>query len=192
VSYEALLGQLKTADQSGDELFKLVRSVAYFFQSTDTPPPEALDLIVRLVDQRDQFEDRLPGIARMIDAIVRQAGLFPYLQNSKNWRDDFALEYMRAPEMEGIYFHIEQARAFRVLTEGRSLILSAPTSFGKSLLIDALIAWGHPKTVVAAVPTISLLDEFRRRMERKFPNYQVLTRAVDQRASEHAIYIGTQ
>lgn len=78
------------------------------------------------------------------------------------------------------------------LSHGKSIILSAPTSFGKSLPIDALIAFKQPKTVVAVVPTIALLDEFRRRMAAAFANYQIITRSGQQRHSEFAIYIGTQ
>lgn len=192
MNYQDLLTALNSGDQQGDELFELVRSVAYFFQSVDSPANEALDLVIRLADRRELFEQRLSGVASMIDAVVREAGLFPYLQETGHWRDALALEFMRAPEMEDVFFHIEQAKAFKILAEGKSLILSAPTSFGKSLLIDALIASQSPRTVVATVPTIALLDEFRRRMEKRFPHYQIMTRSNDERTSDHAIYIGTQ
>ncbi|WP_334364940.1 DEAD/DEAH box helicase [Bradyrhizobium sp. AZCC 1578] len=129
----------------------------------------------------------------MIDAIAREAGLYPYIVGrSANWRDELAIETMRAPGLPDIVFHIEQAVVFHKLAEGRSVILSAPTSFGKSLLIDALVAYRAPTTVVAVVPTIALLDEFRRRMEQRFPDYQVITRSAEQRSTKQAIFIGTQ
>jgi hypothetical protein len=177
---------------SSDEIFKLLRSVAYFHQRNDTSVVDSLDLIIRLIDQRDRLENVLAGSRAMIDAIARQAGLYPYVQGKGSWRDELAVELMRAPGLSGIIFHIEQALVFHKLAEGRSIILSAPTSFGKSLLIDALIAHRHPKTVVAVVPTIALLDEFRRRMSKSFPSYQVITRSTEVRASEHTIYVGTQ
>ncbi len=115
----------------------------------------------------------------MIDAIAREAGLFPYVRGARGgtWRDELAIEIMRAPGLSDTIFHIEQAIVFNKLADGRSIILSAPTSFGKSLLIDALIAFQTPHTVVAVVPTIALLDEFRRRMTRAFPKYQIITRS---------------
>jgi hypothetical protein len=177
---------------NGDEIFTLARSVAYFFQKPRSDSTEALDLIIRLVDRREEFDRMLPGVGEMIDAIAREAGLYPYIAGRGGWRDELAIELMRAPGMPDIVFHIEQALVFHRLAEGRSVILSAPTSFGKSLLIDALIAHRKPKTVVAVVPTIALLDEFRRRMEARFPDYQVITRSQEERTGDHAIFIGTQ
>jgi hypothetical protein len=44
------------------------------------------------------------------------------------------------------------------------VILTAPTSFGKTLVVDALIASGRYRNVVVVVPTIALIDEVRRRL----------------------------
>jgi reverse gyrase len=46
----------------------------------------------------------------------------------------------------------------------------APTSFGKSFIIDAFIALKQPKNIAIIVPTIALTDETRRRLQRKFSN----------------------
>lgn len=184
--------QLQRTDIEPDDIFALARSVAYFFQKGGTDSGDALDLIIRLIDRREEFERHLPGVGDMIDAIAREAGLYPYIAGRGGWRDELAIELMRAPGLADVIFHIEQALVFQRLAHGRSVILSAPTSFGKSLLIDALIAHREPKTVVAVVPTIALLDEFRRRMESKFPNYQVITRSQEEATLERVIYIGTQ
>ncbi len=128
----------------------------------------------------------------MIDAVAREVGLYPYVEGRGSWRDELAIELMRAPGLPDVIFHVEQALVYNRLAQGRSIILSAPTSFGKSLLIDALIAHRRPATVVAVVPTIALLDEFRRRMSRRFEDYQVITRTGEERTGEHAIFIGTQ
>jgi hypothetical protein len=45
---------------------------------------------------------------------------------------------------------------------------------------------------MAVVPTIALLDEFRRRLEKNFPNYQVITRSQEKKVKDYTIYIGTQ
>ncbi len=192
MNYEQIRQKLQRTDWSGDELFSIVRSVAYFYQNPMNDNVEAIDLIIRIVDNRDYFDKKVPGIGGMIDSIAREAGLFPYIAGRGGWRDELAIELMRAPGLPEIVFHIEQALVFHKLAEGRSIILSAPTSFGKSLLIDALIAHRRPKTVVAVVPTIALLDEFRRRLEGRFKNYQIITRNQEQRDCDHAIFIGTQ
>lgn len=62
------------------------------------------------------------------------------------------------------------------LLKGESLAVSAPTSFGKSFVIDAFIAIKEPKNVVIIVPTIALADETRRRLFRKFSSkYKIIT-----------------
>jgi hypothetical protein len=187
-----ILDRFNKSDPTGDEIFCLARSVSYFFQKSNRDLVDALDLIIRLLDRREDFDKQLPGVGAMIDAIAREAGLYPYIAGRGGWRDELAIEVMRAPDLPEIVFHIEQAVVFHKLAAGKSVILSAPTSFGKSLLIDALIAHRKPPTVVAVVPTIALLDEFRRRMETRFPNYQIITRTVEERTSSHAIFIGTQ
>lgn len=192
MNHSEIRSALDRPDLTGDEIFALARSVAYFFQKPGSDANDALDLIIRLIDQREAYEKTLRGVSAMIDAIAREAGLYPYIAGRGGWRDELAMELMRAPGLEDIIFHIEQALIFNKLSEGRSIILSAPTSFGKSLLIDALIAHKRPQTVLAVVPTIALLDEFRRRMEKRFPDYQVITRSQQDRNPGRAIFIGTQ
>lgn len=192
MKHAELRSRFENKNLTPDEIFALARSVAYFFQKRDSDTTEALDLIIRLLDRRTEFEGKLSGIAEMIDAIAREAGLYPYIKSLGSWRDELAIEMMRAPGLSDVVFHVEQAIVFQKLAEGRSVILSAPTSFGKSLLIDALVAYRQPRTVVAVVPTIALLDEFRRRMESRFENYQIITRTSEVRTSTNAIFIGTQ
>lgn len=59
---------------------------------------------------------------------------------------------------------------------GDNIALSAPTSFGKSFIIDAFISIRKPDNVVIIVPTIALADETRRRIEHKFSGmYKIIT-----------------
>lgn len=192
MKHENILRQFDNADLTNAEIFSLARSVAYFFQKPESSLVEALDLVIRLIERRDTFDERLPGVGEMIDAIAREAGLYPYIAGKPNWRDQLAIELMKAPGLRDVVFHIEQARVFQKLSHGQSVILSAPTSFGKSMLVDALIAYRQPKIVVAVVPTIALLDEFRRRMEKQFENYQIITRSSEEKHGERVIYVGTQ
>ncbi len=74
------------------------------------------------------------------------------------------------------------------------MVLSAPTSFGKSVLIHAFIAEKKPDCVVVIVPTIALLDQFRRRLTQNFgADYTIITRN-DQTVDMHEkrIYVLTQ
>ena len=189
---EEIISALKEKDIPTDDIFKVTRAAAYKYQNGELEDTESLDLIIRLIDRRDEFEEKLPGIGKMINAIAREAGLYPYITNTNNWREMYALNLSKAPGLSDIIFHIEQASVFQKLASGKSVILSAPTSFGKSLLIDALISFRAPKIVVAVVPTIALLDEFRRRMARKFPDYDIITTSSEGVRDKKTIFIGTQ
>ncbi|HBO82937.1 MAG TPA: hypothetical protein DD502_32930 [Cupriavidus sp.] len=77
-----------------------------------------------------------------------------------------------------VTLHSEQSLVLKHLLEGTNLAVSAPTSFGKSLIIDAYIAIQKPKNVLILVPTIALTDETRRRLSRKFSaQYKIVTTA---------------
>lgn len=155
----------------------------------------ALDAIIRLREAINSGRIRDQGLVDAVYALCREAGLFPYLDPlTLNWREKVAYEFFRGPDQLNYVFHREQWQAFQVLLSGKSLILSAPTSFGKSVLIHAYIAEKKPFCVVVLVPTIALLDQFRRRLSEQFSNeYAIITRN-DQKPSEDEkrIYVLTQ
>ena len=104
----------------------------------------------------------------ILDALIRELGLFPYLeQDELSLPDLLAYEYHRPLNYdEPIVFHREQALVYRRLLAGDNVILSAPTSFGKSKVIDAIIASRKHRHIVVIVPTLALIDETRRRLAR--------------------------
>lgn len=63
MKHAEILDRLNAQDPNADEVFRVVRSVAYFFQRSDTPDVESLDLIVRLIDRRAVYESTLSGVA---------------------------------------------------------------------------------------------------------------------------------
>ena len=50
--------------------------------------------------------------------------------------DRLAYEVHRPLGIDDLVFHAKQAEVYRLLADGRNVVLSAPTSFGKSLIID--------------------------------------------------------
>lgn len=71
--------------------------------------------------------------------------------------------------------------------------MSAPTSFGKSFVIDAFIAIKQPINVVILVPTVALADETRRRICRKFSHqYKIITTTDVELAGEKHIGISAR
>lgn len=103
-------------------------------------------------------------------------------------------ETASAEALGGLTFHKGQVEALNILLSGRNLVLSAPTSFGKSLLIDALLATKRYKRVAIIVPTIALLDEFRRRIQSRFNRtFHLVLHADDLDPGDRpVIFLGTQ
>ncbi|EMK6706315.1 DEAD/DEAH box helicase, partial [Vibrio cholerae] len=95
-------------------------------------------------------------------------------------------------ERDRLALHREQSAILKKLIEGKNLAVSAPTSFGKSFVIDAFIALKRPKNVVIIVPTIALTDETRRRLHKKFgANYKIITTS-EAKLSDANIFIFPQ
>lgn len=106
-------------------------------------------------------------------------------------RDLLAYEYHR-PENLGdqIVFHREQADVYRRLLAGESVILSAPTSFGKSRVVDAMIASGRYDNIVVVVPTLALIDETRRRLSSFSDTYKIVTH-ISQSPAKKNVFVFT-
>ena len=146
------------------------------------------DVVLHALEHRDAF-----GPARQIlEAAVRELGLFPYLSaDTLSAADQVAYEFHRPRGLPGVVFHRAQARVYRDLMRGENVVLSAPTSFGKSLLIDAVVASGQYRQLVIVVPTLALIDETRRRLAQFGGDYKIITHSM-QAAADRAIYVLTQ
>ena len=113
--------------------------------------------------------------------LIRISGLYPYLDNyieDAMFEDQlvyhcFSIDNIKTNIDDKKYrvLHREQSKVLKLLLEGENVLLSAPTSFGKSYIIDSLISIKKPKNILIIVPTIALLDETRRRIYKKFNKY---------------------
>ena len=65
---------------------------------------------------------------------------------------------------ERISLHPEQIHILERIKRNRGLIFSAPTSFGKTFVVFEYIARFLPKNVVLVVPTLALVDEYKRKI----------------------------
>jgi hypothetical protein len=189
-----LQGALQLPEITNATLFSSLNVVSRYVLQHGATDKYALDAIIRLRDL-SETEAIDATIKDVIYSLCREAGLFPYLPKEKlSWRDQVAFEFFRGPPETNYVFHREQWQAFQLLTSGKSLILSAPTSFGKSVLIQAFIEQNKPGCVVVVVPTIALLDQFRRRLSQHFESsYSIITRNDQVPADDKSrIYVLTQ
>lgn len=185
-----LIEKLKDSSIIERESFSIAKSLANIYNNSDSQSmSKAQECILRAMDKYEYFGDSKV----IIDSLARELGLFPYLKmESLNIRDMLAAEAHRVSiGSEDIYFHGPQAEVYYKIIGGQSVVLSAPTSFGKSLIIDALIASKRFSNIVIVVPTISLIDETRRRLSKFSPEFKIVTHSL-QSKGENNIFVLTQ
>ncbi|GAB7260029.1 DEAD/DEAH box helicase [Dickeya ananatis] len=150
------------------------------------------DLIVRALDSRERFSEHTTILKNM----VRKSGLFPYLKKEFTGLtpDDLrVLELYRTPFSDGYVFHSMQFHIFDLLKSGQNVVLSAPTSMGKSAIVDSLLGMGTLKRLVLVVPTVALADETRRRLKERFGDqYQIIHHSSQVCHSDQVVYVLTQ
>jgi hypothetical protein len=151
---------------------------------------ESRELLLRTLERREA----LGGASPMLNALIREHGLFPYLDDpaSLGAADRLAYEVHRPVGIDNIVFHSKQAEVYRLLADGHNVVLSAPTSFGKSLIIDGILGTGKHRAVVLIVPTIALIDETRRRLTRRFHDEYKIVTHPSQSPGDRTLYILTQ
>jgi hypothetical protein len=137
---------------------------------------QARNELIKLLDSVNIDESEY---GQLINYLIRETGLYPYLSAINcAWDDRFLFEAFKIDVgyNNPVTLHREQSFILKQLLNGENIIVSAPTSFGKSFIIDAFISINRPNNVVIIVPTLALTDETRRRIYRKFSNeYKIIT-----------------
>lgn len=78
--------------------------------------------------------------------------------------NSFATSYLD----ENIILHKEQLKIIATIENNPAVIVSAPTSFGKTFCIFEYIARYYPKNIVLIVPTLALVDEYKKKIINKY------------------------
>ncbi|TWF43862.1 hypothetical protein [Neorhizobium alkalisoli] len=100
----------------------------------------AQELTIRMVAALS--EGRVPeSVAAVVYQAVELAGLFPYISDTSPMHSIGQLVHdsHRVQPIRPFVFHSEQMAIFLALLDGDNVILSAPTSFGKSAIVDYFI-----------------------------------------------------
>lgn len=175
-------------------VFSILQETARDIQKLPVDDPGVLNVVPRLAGLLETHPE-LESYREVFSSLARAVGLWNYIdKDTADYRDAAVADAVTSAELNDITFHREQIAALNTLLAGRNLVLSAPTSFGKSLLIDALLATGRYHRVAIVLPTIALLDEFRRRIERRFGGRFALIMYHSQEAPTegNVIFLGTQ
>ncbi len=142
-------------------------------------------IIISILDNWEKID---PVTHEMWTDIVESEGFYPYLVND----DNLVLNQTAGLIRQGIsksknieyYLHDEQLIVKNILDSDQNVILSAPTSFGKSLLIEELVAEGKYNNIVVIQPTLALLDETRKKLKKYDDRYQIIVRTSQVSAKE--------
>jgi hypothetical protein len=131
----------------------------------------------------------------IINHLIRLTGLYPYIDTSTAILEDrliYDVFKVDTGDIAPLTLHREQSSLLKKLLEGKNLAISAPTSFGKSFVIDSFISIKKPNNILIIVPTIALTDEIRRRIFKKFSHeYKIIT-TTDVELSDKNIFIFPQ
>lgn len=172
--------------------FQELRELAKFTREPDRQE-EGRELLIRYLDAHNSIAE----FTAVVNSLCIHFGLYPYMRRYRehlSTAEALAVELHRPNVDIGkteFLFHSEQLTIFDRLMDGESIILSAPTSFGKSAILDALIASEKWRNIVAIVPTLALIDETRRRLVRFSDRYTIITHPR-QKVDEKNVYVLTQ
>lgn len=174
------------------DVFSILQDASVRIQIGPGDDPELLSVVPRLAELFE-IKSELREFGEAFSALARAVGLWNYIDRGvASARDELAAERATIPGL-GLTLHREQLSALHTLSSGKNLILSAPTSFGKSILIDALLYQKRFRRVAIVLPTIALLDEFRRRLVGRFgDNFDVLMHHSERAERDRVIFLGTQ
>lgn len=174
------------------EVFSIIQEASLAIQSVEPDDPQLLAIVPRIA-QLIADNAELSSYREIHSSLARSVGLWNYIDvEVADQRDQYIAASASIDEL-GISLHREQVVALNTLLSGRNLILSAPTSFGKSVLVDALILSGRFKRLAIVLPTIALLDEFRRRLVTRFgTQYDIVMHQSEVPVRSFVIFLGTQ
>jgi hypothetical protein len=166
--------------------FKILKKIAAAFQNGDID--EHLTEVIELLEIYDDLKSNNEQsgwhpFRKMIIDLLESAGLMPYvIDNIKELSLIDILRLMPYEMEEGKFFHHGQIQLLDDLLDDKitKLAIVAPTSFGKTRLVDYYIQMKKPNKVIIIQPTIALLQETYSRLS----SNKIL--------SEYSIFIDTE
>lgn len=146
---------------------------------------KAEKILVNILDNRSKFDSKLDPI---LSDIVEAVGFYPYLsKESLELESTDALirqEFHHSDHLEK-FLHEDQKYLLSLLNSDKNVIVSAPTSFGKSLLIEEFVASNKYKNIIIIQPTLALLDETRKKLKKYDSTYKIIVRTSQEPSTEY-------
>ena len=143
----------------------------------------ARKLAIRILNHWHEMDSQLYPIW---SELMESLGFYPYLIGKEmglevnSLDNNLRLSYHESPFLPSMTLHEGQKEVSDLLFSGQNVVLSAPTSFGKSLLIEELVASHKYTNIVIIQPTLALLDETRIKLLKYSDSYRLIVRTTQE------------
>ncbi|WP_156875592.1 DEAD/DEAH box helicase [Lacinutrix venerupis] len=156
-----------------EETFNIYRKCSQLIIENET---SAQKIIVNILEDKDKFE---PSLNNVLTDLIEAVGFYPYLIKENlqlDSTDSLIRQVYHHSDYLDKYLHEDQKHLLSLLNSDKNVVVSAPTSFGKSLLIEEFVASNKFKNLIIIQPTLALLDETRRKLRKYDENYKIIVR----------------
>lgn len=172
---EKIIGKIKAAEIfSFGESFDIYRTCANLLNENGLLGRR---LLINILANKSKFDNNLNPI---LSDLIEASGLYPYLKKEEltltSTSEKIRNEYHHSDNLKDKYFHEEQKYILSLLQTGKNLVVSAPTSFGKSLLIEEIVASHKYQNIIIIQPTLALLEETRKKLIKYQEYYKIIVR----------------
>ena len=184
---DEIIGQIRNSEKIGlEESFQFAKSCSELLRGDESDQQYGRKIIINILDNCGKLESSTYDIwADLVEA----AGFYPYLEKEKsslqikNTGEKIRKEFHFSHNL-GKYFHEQQKALSELLKSDKNVIVSAPTSFGKSLLIEEIVASKRYRNIVVIQPTLALLDETRKKLIKYKKDYRIIIRTSQKYVEE--------
>jgi len=175
--------KIKTIEKfSYDDCFDLAKQISTYMNSSDKDiQQKGRELLIKTLEVKEKLH---PASMDIFDSLILAAGFYPYINKASveliDFGEQFRAAFHKSEHLDDKYFHAEQKKLYDLLKEKRNVIVSAPTSFGKSMLIEEIVASKIYNNIVIIQPTLALLDETRKKLRKYSSDYKIIVKTTQE------------
>lgn len=165
---------------SFDESFKIISHCTQLLsQHSVEAELSARKIVIHILNNWDKVDS---NVYEVWTDLIETLGFYPYIHKNRtnlkttSFADDIRMSYFQSDFLDNTYLHKEQKKISNYLLSGKNVIASAPTSFGKSLLIEEIVASKKYRNIIIIQPTLALLDETRMKLKKYIDEYKIIVR----------------
>lgn len=150
----------------------------------------------KLIDVIENWNYVHPEVRSVFLSLIEGFGFYPYLNDGVELdlatliRREYHKSQFVNKQGNSIVFHYEQKVLEEKINKKQNLVVSAPTSFGKSLLIEEFVARRKYENILIIQPTLALIDETRRKLSHYSDYYNIVVN-THQEIGEKNLFILT-